>query len=222
MQYLTSSLSIKLSNTQITIFTLKSLQSLILCFTFHQKLHTEVPSISDLVFYLPPLAQPTVIAPPVSNSDHKSIFFFLPLKPGIPSPSSPHRVWLYERADFCLANDHMNTIQWEPILPSSDTQASRIILKELLIHIMHKTIPSELVYPSPHATPPWISRSLLSLIKTRKALFSSARSKVSTKNWAAYYSCRNRTRSPSMFFKMPFLSQQLIFLFKPLQHFLSV
>ena len=58
-----------------------------------------------------------------------------------------------------------------------------------------QTIPFERIYPSPHTTRPWIFTSLLSIIKTRKALYSSAWLKGSPENWVAYRSCRNRTLS---------------------------
>ena len=158
--------------------------------------HSGTPSTIDLVF-VPDNIQPSscVVSPPVSNSDHNFILFALPLSPNPTPLSPPRRVWLYDKADYSQANELLSAISWDSILPVSDTETFWLIFKELFLHTMHNSIPSELIYPSPHPAPPWIIRPIVSLIKTSNSLYSSARQSNSPDLWAAYCKSRNRALS---------------------------
>ena len=60
--------------------------------------------------------------------------------------STPNRVWFYDKADFVLANRLLSSIPWDSVLPHLHTEAAWLIFKELFLRVMHKTIPSELVF----------------------------------------------------------------------------
>ena len=158
--------------------------------------HSGSPSTIDLVF-VPSFLQSSEcqIFPPVSNSDHNSLMLSIPLCSESNILSTSHRVWFYDKADFSLANQLISSIPWESILPPSHTDVAWIIFKELFLRIMHKTIPSEIVYPLPCPSRPWVTQALLRLIKSRNLLFSSARSSGSPALWSAYRNCRNRSLS---------------------------
>ena len=149
--------------------------------------HSGSSSIIDLVFLSSSLTSFSFdVLPPVSSLDHCSILLSLPLKcPSFPLPSPPCSVWLYNQANFDLVNDLLESISWDD-LPNNDVDSSWLIFKELFVRIMHKSIPSKLVYSSPSPSSPWINHSLLSKIKQRNRLFQMAKSSDSSASWAAY------------------------------------
>ena len=128
------------------------------------------PSIIDLVF-IPTSFQPCSysILPPVSSSDHNAILFSLPFSSSVsPNPSaSPRQVWVYDQANYQLANDLLSSV------PLSDPESAWLIFKNVYLSIMHTTLPSKLVYPSPRFSAPWINGSLLSRIKFRNVIYRS-------------------------------------------------
>ena len=109
------------------------------------------PSTIDLVFISTSFQLcPYSILPTVSSSDHNTILFSLPLKSiSLHPPTLPRHVWLYDQANYQLANDLLSSVPWESTLPFSDTESSWLIFKHIFLSIMHTTIPSKLVYPSP-------------------------------------------------------------------------
>ena len=69
-------------------------------------------SLIDLVFVLSFSSHSCTVLPPVSNSDHNSILFSLPLSISSPTSSSSHRVWLYNQADILLIKTFLFSIPW--------------------------------------------------------------------------------------------------------------
>ena len=139
---------------------------------------------------------PYSILPPVSSSDHKAILFSLPLKSiSLHPPTLPRRVWLYDQANYQLGNDLLSSVPWESTLPFSDTESAWLIFKHIFLSIMHTSIPSKLVYPSPRFSVPWINDSLLSHIKFRNSLYRSAKRTGPLSLWSYYRYFRNQTLS---------------------------
>ena len=153
------------------------------------------PSLIDFVFVPSSLSHtPCNILPPLSNSDHFSLFFSLP-----PSPSiSSRRIWLYDSGNFALANKLLSSIPWSSTL-KSDVNFAWLTHKFAFLQIIHLTIPSKLVYAPPH--PPWITRSFLSCIKCRNFLLKRPKSSNSPLHWSSYHSFRNETLSYIRFLK---------------------
>ncbi len=152
------------------------------------------PSLIDLVLISPSFSPSSCnILPPISNSDHRSILFSLPVSPvSSPSSSSPYRrVWLYESADFSITSNFLSNIPWSSILSSSDVNSAWLTFKFTFLRIIHLTIPSKFVSSPPH--PPWITRSFLSRIRKRNALFQRAKRSDSPLSWSVYRSFRNST-----------------------------
>ena len=106
---------------------------------------------------------------------------------------TPHKVWLYNQADFVRANSLLFSIDWLQVLPSSDPNASWIIFKELFLRIMDCTIPSKLTFPSNKSSLPWINHSYLKRVKIRNSLFIFAKKVGSPRLWAEYIAYRNET-----------------------------
>ena len=139
---------------------------------------------------------PYSILPPVSSSDHNTILFSHPLKSiSLHPPALPRRVWLYDQHNYQLANDLLSSVPWESTLPFSDTESAWLIFKNIFLSIMHTTIPSKLVYPSPYFSVPWINGSLLSHIKFRNSLYRSAKRTGSLSLWSYYRYFCNKTLS---------------------------
>ena len=138
--------------------------------------YSSIPSTIDLVIILSTIEISSCVLPPVSFSDHNSILFAIPLKSHITTtPTTPHKVWLYNQADFVRANSLLCSIDWLQVLPSSDPNASWIIFKELFLLITNCTIPSKLTFQSNKSSLPWINHSYLKRVKTRNSLFMSAK-----------------------------------------------
>ena len=104
-------------------------------------------------------------------------------------------MWLYDQANYQLANDLLSSVPWESTLPFSDTESAWLIFKHIFLSIMHTTIPSKLVYPSPRFSVPWTNGSLLSHIKFRNSLYCSAKRTGSQSLWSYYRYFRNKTLS---------------------------
>ena len=89
------------------------------------------------------------ILPPVSSA-HFSILFYLPTECiNSPSPSSPHKVWLYHISLTLnmLMLILLCSIDWRELLLLSDPNASWAIFKEVFLSIMSTTVRNKLVYP---------------------------------------------------------------------------
>ena len=124
------------------------------------------PSIIDLVFVpSSSVSSSCSVLPPLSNSDHNSILFSLPLYSStLPSPPTSSRcVWLYTTADFVLAIKFLSLIPWSSILSSSDVNSAWLAFQYTFLQIMHLTVPSKLVRAPSY--PPWLNRSLKSCVK---------------------------------------------------------
>ena len=169
--------------------------------------HSASPSVIDLVFVPSDMHATCSILPPVSNSDHNSILLDFPFNLNSSTSCSLRRVWLYDKADFSLANSLLSSIPWTSILLPYNTEASWLIFKELFFRIMHKVVPFEMVSDPPCPSCPWISHSILSHIKCRNRLFSFACSSGSSSPWGAYRYCRNRTLSLIRLAKHRFFSR---------------
>ena len=157
--------------------------------------YSGIPSTIDLVFIPSTIEISSYeVLPPVSYSDHNSILFAIPLNSHITTtPTTPHKVWSYNQADFVRATSLLCSIDWLQVLPSSDPNTSWIIFKELFLLIMNCTIPSKLTFPSNKSSLPWINHSYLKCVKTRNSLIISAKKGCSPRLWAKYKSYRNET-----------------------------
>lgn len=113
-------------------------------------------------------------------------------------------MWLYDQANYQLANDLLSSVPWESTLPFSDTESAWLMFKHIFLSIMHTAIPSKLVYPSPCFSIPWINGSLLSHIKFRNSLYRSAKRTRSLSLWSYYRYFRNKTLSLLRSFKCRF------------------
>ena len=159
--------------------------------------HSGVPSTIDLAF-IPSSVHLNFcnILPPVSNSDHYSILFSIRVDScSSPNFTSPHLVWLYDHADFSLANQLLDSIPWSSILLPTDTETSWLIFRELFEKIIQKTIPSEMVYSSSNSKSPWINQTILSTIKRRNMAFLTANRSGSPSKWQLFRNLRNRVVS---------------------------
>ena len=142
-------------------------------------------SLIDLVFVPSNLTSNSChILPPVSTSDHNSIFFqfvevFLPTL-----------IFLVLVVDGCMIKLTL-TLLTSSFLPYLGTLYSLIsnvnynwsIFKEIFLNIMNRTISTKVSYPTTH--PPWINKAFLSMVKKRKQLFARAKRNVSTSLWFA-------------------------------------
>ena len=98
------------------------------------------PSPIDLVFVPSSFSSYSCnVLPPISNSDHYSILFSLPLpatsSPAPSSPSTSHRVWLYHRADTLTMNELLSSIPWTSILSTTDVNHSWQVLNILFLRL---------------------------------------------------------------------------------------
>ena len=129
------------------------------------------------------------------SSEHNAILFSLPFSSSVsPNPSaSPRQVCVYDQANYQLANDLLSSVPWDSTLTLSDPESAWLIFNDVFLSIMHTTLPSKLVYPSPRFSAPWINGSLLSCIKFRNVIYCSANCTGSPSLWSFYRYFRNQT-----------------------------
>ena len=77
----------------------------------------------------------------------------------------------------------------------SDTESAWLIFKHIFLSIMHTTVSSKLVYPSPQFSVPWINGSLLFHIKFRNSFYCFAKRTGSLSFWSYYHYFHNQTLS---------------------------
>lgn len=115
--------------------------------------------------------QSCVTIPKLGSSDHQGLFAIINCAPLLHHSSNiPRNVWRYNLANFELANDLLLDIDPASIIINDDVDASWSNFNVVFLDVMSKCIPR-----SSKRNRPWLSRSLIKLIKRKNLLFSRAK-----------------------------------------------
>jgi len=146
-------------------------------------------STIDHVYLSNPLSQTSTLSP-LSTSDHCCILLTLSnVKPPHVKPTK-RRVWIYQQADFDLANDKLAE------LSINETQPVDSVWTDWYAHFMStmtEAIPSKLVKPSNNL--PYLTSDLLKLIRMKHRLFKHACAAATDLAWSKYKTIRNHVTS---------------------------
>ena len=111
--------------------------------------------------------------PPLASSDHACIDVLLSSRIDTEDHSKiPRKVWLYDRADFELANELLVGCG-DIINPDDDLEHVWSVWEEYFMSIMHQCIPQVTVKVKKN--PPWLSSVLLTNIRKKNSLYRRAR-----------------------------------------------
>ena len=135
---------------------------------------TYTPSTIDLFFLPSNIEYSQSVLPPLSSSNHLSLYVQICLKQSCSQICSPRRkIWQYKHGDFKAANALLSSISLDSLLPTSDANLSCSIFTKTFLEVMHYTVPTK--YVSPNISPPWANDHLLCCIHKRNFLFAKAK-----------------------------------------------
>ena len=162
--------------------------------------HSGTPSTIDLFFLPSNIQYSQSVLPPLSSSDHLSLYVQICLKQSCSQICSPRcKIWQYKHGDFKAANALFSSISWDSLLPTSDVNLSCSIFTETFLEVMHYTVPTK--YVSPNISPPWANDHLLCCIHKRNSLFAKAKKTKSPLLFSQYRLYRNKTLSYQCYLK---------------------
>ena len=144
----------------------------------------------DHVYLSNPLSNFYSILSPLSTSDHCFILLSLSnVKPPRAKPSR-RRIWIYQQADFDMANNKLTAHCIDESLPV-DTVWSN--WSSNFMSTMSEAVPSKLAKHSHNL--PYRTLDLLKLIRLKHRLFKRATATATDLAWSKYKKIRNHTTS---------------------------
>ena len=183
-----------------TMFLYHHLQCIIDCFSLKQVVSEAThyspsgqQSLIDLVLIsFPERLISCDVIPQLGNSDHFGIQvrFAGKSKSVCVQNNSRRQVWHYNRADFELATDLLADRDLDTLIDPSDINLSWNKWKEAFLEIMAICIPRNYL-PKRHNLP-WLTKSLIQLIKKKNHLFRKARSTKDALVNVQYRTTRNK------------------------------
>ena len=145
---------------------------------------TGISSLIDLVLVSNPafILECSTI-PPIANSDHYGIKLLLNWKHKTKQVcTAPRSVWCYKDADFDEASRLLSEVHWDAFLYDDDIDLSALNWQSKFLEIMTQCIPKKQL--NHRRKVPWITKSIVRLIRKRNALF--LRAKKSNKPEALF------------------------------------
>ena len=130
------------------------------------------------------------ILPPVSNSDHYSIFASIYPKPSRPSSSCTGPIRLFSKVNYDSVNQSINSISWNTLL-SANSDSSCVIFNSTQNEILQKHVPTMLPQSSSTHLPPWLSPKIKKKINHHQNIFRRAKKLNSLPLMLAYKHLRN-------------------------------
>ena len=130
--------------------------------------------------------------PPLGNSDHLGLH--ITINGGVRKYRSmnPSRrqVWRYTHANFDLASIMLSNCDLNAILEPNDINLSWDRWKEIFLDVMERCIPTAFL-PN-RRNLPWLSKSLIQLMRKRNHLFQKTQASYDSKVWNRYRNLRNK------------------------------
>ena len=131
------------------------------------------------------------IIPPLSNADHNGIYLHLKWKQSAEHvEQQPRTVWRYSFADFERACELIDDTDWVSLLPQDDIDTAAVNWHTRFLEIMHLCIPQQTLRKKKNL--PWITKSILNLMKKRNAAFKVAKRSHDPRAAAKYRHLRNK------------------------------
>ena len=141
----------------------------------------------------PSLLQSCVTIPPLSNSDHLGLLVhshWRHFKP--PAEHDTRTIWLYEHADWSKARELIEVTDWNSFI-TGDINMAWDNWRQWFLEIMKECVPQKTL-PS-HQNLPWLSKSLVQLMRKRNMLFSRAKRSRLGSDLEKYKRMRSRVTS---------------------------
>ena len=104
--------------------------------------------------------------------------------------SSRRKVWRYAHANFDLASTMLSNCDLNTILEPNDINISWDCWKKFFLDVMERCIPTAFL-PN-RRNLPWLSKSLIQLMKKRNRRFQKARASNDPEVWNRYRNLRNK------------------------------
>ena len=119
------------------------------------------------------LLQSCETIPPLANSDYMGLLLKTQWRQiRQPRGGSTRSIWLYKHADWYKACELIEGANWDSLLADHVNTSWENWMKRFM-EIMNECIPQRLL-PNRHILP-WLSKSLVQLMRRRNLLFSSAK-----------------------------------------------
>ena len=142
-------------------------------------------SMIDLIaMSSPSLFQSCKTIPALSNSDHLGLSLQSQWKHASQPQSHPKRiVWRYAHADWQRANNLIQETDWQPLI-TGEVDTSWNNGQNRFLEITRECVPHRRL--SPHHNLPWLSKSLVQLMRRRNMLFSRSKSSKKKSDFERY------------------------------------
>ena len=130
--------------------------------------------------------------PPLGNSDHLGLHILINRQTNQHAlmRNTRRQIWRYAHANFDLASILLSNLDLDSILDLNDVNLSWNRWKDCFMDVMNRCITTTLL---PNRTNlPWLTKSLIQLMRKRNALFRKARDSNDTELWEKYRTVRNR------------------------------
>ena len=148
-------------------------------------------SLIDLVFLSCPLSRINCnTIPPLANFDHFGILVNIAInKPQQRHHRKSRKVWRYSQANFELACDMLESIDWNCIF-SNDVNSTGQNWRAKFLSIMEQCIPYS--YLKSKKNLPWLTKGVVQAIRERNMLFREAKRCKSTAAFQKYRAAQNK------------------------------
>ena len=132
--------------------------------------------------------------PPLTNSDHNSVFLQVKVKgTKQKANSSSRRYWRYDLADFDRAQEEIEETDWNALLDSDGINISWQNWKFRFHEIMYACIPCSTSTAGSNA--PWLNSKFINGMRRGNVLFKRAKQLRTSASWLKYKVKRNKLAS---------------------------
>ena len=130
--------------------------------------------------------------PPLGNSDHLGLHVVInrQAKQCTVKNNTHRQVWRYAQADFESASLVLSNLDLNTILDPNNINTSWSRWKSYFLDVMKGYIPTALLPKRPNL--PWLSKSLIQLMRKRNLLYRKARNIKRPELWDQYWITRNK------------------------------
>ena len=149
-------------------------------------------SLIDLVF----LSSPSNLifcetVSPLSNSDHLGLSLAVSaVKTKCNPKRSGRKVWRYAHADYELAQEMLDAIDWNSLLQSSNVNTCWSIWHAKFLQVMEACLPQSVLKARRNL--PWFTKLVVQAMRKRNSYFRAAKRSNSEELWNKYKSIRNK------------------------------
>ena len=128
---------------------------------------------------------------PLSNSDHLGLSLAVSAVKAKCNPKrSGRKIWRYALADYDLAHEMLDAIDWSALFQSSDVNTCWALWHTKFLQVMEACIPQSVLKARKNL--PWLTKSVIQAMRRRNSLFRAAKRSDGDDLWNKYKTVRNQ------------------------------